>query len=169
LRTSSGDHVRLWLRSGIGTQLDQIEGTLTSLDDQHLTLTHPLLGEQKIGRERLERLHWHFHGRRIELDNNFRQIDASDQTAWKVTCPLAEAPRNGRLIVNVTAPFKGEQRLEVVVNGKVAGALRGPWNTPTRVTEPFTDGTFKVGDNTVELRPTGGSCGVVGVWLELPD
>jgi hypothetical protein len=55
-KAAEDDRVRLSLKPGTGTEADQVEGVVRGLDDKLLTLAHPILGELKIGRERLERL-----------------------------------------------------------------------------------------------------------------
>jgi hypothetical protein len=52
-RTADGEQIRVRLRPGTGTELDELEGALRGLDEQHLTLAHPILGELKIDRGRL--------------------------------------------------------------------------------------------------------------------
>jgi hypothetical protein len=54
-----GQAVRVWLHSGLRPardMRDMLEGELTGLDDQHLTLRHPLLGVLAIPRTVLARL-----------------------------------------------------------------------------------------------------------------
>ncbi len=61
---TEGEHVRIWLRPGVGAATDELEGVLLALDDKHVTIRHPLLGKMEIERGRLHRLDWLFHGRR---------------------------------------------------------------------------------------------------------
>ncbi len=56
VRKADGLAVRLRLRPGTGTELDELEGVVRGLDDKNLTFVHPLLGEHKIDRGRLHEL-----------------------------------------------------------------------------------------------------------------
>jgi len=56
--------VRLEFRSGLGAEVDRLEGVLTGLTAERLTLRHVLLGEVVLERGRMERLTPLFHGRR---------------------------------------------------------------------------------------------------------
>jgi hypothetical protein len=51
-----GESVRVWLRGESGAPADELEGVVRQLDERSLTLVHPVLGEQKIERGRLQRL-----------------------------------------------------------------------------------------------------------------
>jgi hypothetical protein len=53
---AKGTHVRVWFRSGLGSQPDQLEGVLEALGDQKLTLRHLVLGRIELARARLSRL-----------------------------------------------------------------------------------------------------------------
>jgi hypothetical protein len=51
-----GPAVRLWLRTGLGPTLDELEGSLDVLDARRVRIRHPLLGEVTIPRSRVARL-----------------------------------------------------------------------------------------------------------------
>lgn len=48
--------VRVWLRSGIGFEPDILDGIVRRFDRQHLVLSHEVLGELEIDRQRLHRI-----------------------------------------------------------------------------------------------------------------
>jgi hypothetical protein len=56
VRKTEGELVRIWLRGESGAAADEWEGAVRQLDEHHLTLLHPVLGEQKIERGRLQQL-----------------------------------------------------------------------------------------------------------------
>jgi hypothetical protein len=61
-RNREGEVVRVWLRGEGGAPADELEGVVRQFDERHLTLVHPVLGEQKIERGRLQRLRGVFLG-----------------------------------------------------------------------------------------------------------
>ena len=54
--TLDGERVRVWLRSGAGSEWDELEGVVRGLDDHWLTLRTAWLGECRIERARLRQL-----------------------------------------------------------------------------------------------------------------
>jgi hypothetical protein len=55
-RKPTGDSISVWLRSGVRSELDRLEGTVQSLDKQRLILRQQDLGDLVIDRQRLHRL-----------------------------------------------------------------------------------------------------------------
>lgn len=49
-------HIRVLIHSGCGEQLDELEGSLVALTDEHLTLHHPQLGNLDIARGRIRQI-----------------------------------------------------------------------------------------------------------------
>jgi hypothetical protein len=56
VKAADGPRVRLWLRSGLAADADVVEGVLTGLDAESLTLEHALLGKLTIDRRRVQQL-----------------------------------------------------------------------------------------------------------------
>jgi hypothetical protein len=56
VKAADGPRVRLWLRSGLAAEPDVLEGALTHLDAERLTLEHAWLGKLTIERGRVRRL-----------------------------------------------------------------------------------------------------------------
>ena len=56
VKPAEGPRVRLGLRSGLAADADVLEGVLTHLDAEKLTLEHPLLGKLTIDRGRVRQL-----------------------------------------------------------------------------------------------------------------
>jgi hypothetical protein len=54
--TPKGVPVRIWFRTGLGNETDQLEGILQALGDQKLSLRHAVLGSLEFDRTRLTRL-----------------------------------------------------------------------------------------------------------------
>src|SRR5262249_18719543 len=59
-QTTVGEHVRVRLWPGVGSEADELEGVVEALDDQHLVLQHAILGRCDIDRSRLQELRWLF-------------------------------------------------------------------------------------------------------------
>jgi hypothetical protein len=53
---AAGARARVWIDSGVDTELDVLEGVVKALDNKTLLLVHPVLGEQRIDRDRVRRL-----------------------------------------------------------------------------------------------------------------
>jgi hypothetical protein len=180
-QTTEGEHVRVWLRTGGGTDLDQLEGVLQTLDERRLVLRHAALGELAIDRGRLAELRWQFHGRRIDLDDTPHHLGRAgglwptlqppqaEGLSLRRTFRLGEAPADARLVVIVThlrgpgdgiaaALERGGLRTEVVVNDKVADYLNRhvdrATREPRRLSVALPAAALRDGENAVELRLT---------------
>jgi hypothetical protein len=55
-KVNKAANVRLRVRSGLCPEADVLEGVVTTLDEQHLTLRHALLGELTFERGRVQEL-----------------------------------------------------------------------------------------------------------------
>jgi hypothetical protein len=180
-QTTDGEHVRLWLHSGCGSDLDQLEGTLQALDERRLTLRHPVLGELAIDRGRVRELRRLFHGRRIELDDQphhlgqpgklvpHLQPPQGEGLTLRRTFRLEDVPHEVRLVLHVAhlrgpgdgigaALERGDSRTEVVVNGKVVDYLNRhverATREPRRLSLSLPADALRVGENVLELRLT---------------
>src|SRR5262249_16414634 len=58
LQKGKGEEVRVWRDSGVGAELDHLDGNVRSLDGKRLTLRHAVLGDVQLDRDRLRRLRW---------------------------------------------------------------------------------------------------------------
>src|SRR5207302_1140808 len=56
LQQTAGEHVRIWLRNGVGADVDELEGVVRALDGSRLTLRHAVLGDLDLDRGRLQRI-----------------------------------------------------------------------------------------------------------------
>jgi hypothetical protein len=187
-KSSEGEHVRVWLRSGISAESDRLVGVIRKLDDRRLTLRHALLGDLEIERVRLHQLRWLFHGQRIELDNGWHHLGdkgrlvpglqppRAEGPALRSTFKLDKVPKSTRLVVNV----QGNPRTEVMVNGKRVDALNrhvdGVAKEPRRVVVVLPADRLRAGENVLELTQladseTGrrASCVVSGLAIEIPQ
>jgi hypothetical protein len=180
-QTTDGEHVRVWLRSGIGQEIDLLEGVLRTLDNRRFTLQHAVLGKLEIDRARLHQLRWLFHGQRIELDNDCHHLGSRDKIVPSLYPPRAEGlslrrtfrpeavPREARLVVQVVqlkgpkdgmakALERGEPLTEVVVNGQRVDYLNRyvdrPLAEPCRLTLSLPREVLRTGENVVEIRQT---------------
>jgi hypothetical protein len=180
-QTTDGEHVRLWLHSGYGSDLDQLEGTLQALDERRLTLRHPAVGELTIDRGRVRELRRLFHGRRIELDDNSHHLGQPGKPVPDLQPPqgegltlrrtfrLEDVPQEVRLVLHVAhlrgpgdgigeALERGEWRTEVVLNGKVVDYLNRHVERASRearrLSLPLSPEALRAGENVLELRLT---------------
>ncbi|HXG12509.1 MAG TPA: hypothetical protein VNK04_22325 [Gemmataceae bacterium] len=178
-QTTEGEHVRVWLHAAAGGEPDQLEGVLQSLDDRRLVLRHAVLGEVEIERGRLLRLRGLFHGRRVELDNNFHHLGDPRRVVPELQPARAEGPtlrRTFRLdtvptgvrlevqVVHLKGPGdgigaaleRGELRTEVVVNGQRVDYLNRHVGRasegPRRIRVILPRRSLRAGDNVLELR-----------------
>jgi hypothetical protein len=195
-KSSDGEHVRVWLRNGIGAEMDQLVGVLSAFNERRLTLRHAMLGELEIQRARLHQLRWLFHGRRIELDNGWHHLGDKGRLVPGLQPPRAEGPTlrrtfnldkvpaSVRLVVHVQGlkglgDGIGAARTVVVVNGKRVDVLNrhvdGVAKEPRRLVVALPADCLRPGENSLELTQkadgeTGRreSCVVFGNALELP-
>jgi hypothetical protein len=181
--TTEGEHVRLRFAGGAAAETDTLEGVVRALDDSHLTLRHPLLGDVKLERDRLRELRWLFHGRRIELDNAPHHLGDRDRLVAGLQPPRAEGPslrwtvrleavpQTAYLVVDVLrlkgqgdgigpALELGELRTELLVNGERVDYLNRHVDRaspePRRLHLAVPGRLLRAGDNVLELRQTPG-------------
>jgi hypothetical protein len=181
--TMEGEHVRLRFAGSAGADTDTLEGVVRALDDSHLTLRHPALGDVKLERGRLRELRWLFHGRRIEIDNAPHHLGDRDRLvaglqparaegpSLRWTVRLDAAPDMASLVVDVVrlkgrgdgigpALERGELRTELLVNGERVDYLNrhvdraAPESRRLRLAVPGR--LLRAGDNVLELRQTPG-------------
>jgi hypothetical protein len=151
------------------------------LDEKHLTLINPILGEMVLDRGRLRRLRWLFHGRRIELDHTRHHLGPEGKLVAGIFPVRAEGlaaswrfdlnalPATAKLHLQVIhlkghedgdprAWERGELRTEVVVNGKVVDYLnhhvQRAGREPHRVTVALPRRALQFGRNILRLRQT---------------
>jgi hypothetical protein len=193
--TTTGAHVRLWVDSGLDAEPDVLDGVVAALDDKALTLQHALLGEVRVGRDRVRRLRPLFFGRRVELDNGAHHLGDGKRAVAGLSPPRAEgpalklsvrldaAPAEARLTLFAVRPAGAADAgppTEVVVNGRrvdYLNRLAGRASPePRRLVVPLPRDALRAGDNVIELRQTAdpaterlADCGVFGVALELPE
>jgi hypothetical protein len=179
VRTSSGEQITVWLRTGAGPQADRLTGQVLALDQKQLRLRHPILGDLAIPRGRVRRVRWVFHGRRIDLDAGSSHLGPKGKIIPGLYPPRAEGPRLGwsfplarpagpaRLRLQVVhvkgredgdarAWQRGELGTEVWLNGKFVDYLNhhvlrsSP--EPLPVTIPLPKGFLRAGDNRLDFR-----------------
>jgi hypothetical protein len=178
-RTTDGEHVRVWLRTGCGAEVDQLDGVLHGLDAERLTLRHALLGDLVIERARVERLRGLFRGRRIEVANGSHHLGPrnrlvpslrpprSEGLSLKRTFCLDAVPDTAALVVRVQH-LKGREEgvggalqqgglcTAVWVNGRQVGFLNDyvQRSTPAHQTVrlPLRREALRSGDNVLEVR-----------------
>lgn len=190
-RTSDGEHVRLWLDSGL-PQADELEGVLRAFDDRKLVLRHPLLGDLTFDRSRLRQLRPLFHGRRIELDPGRHHLGDAGRIVPNLSPPRAEGPSlrcrfrldalppSARLALTVhhLKPTADGGETEILVNGQRIDILNHHADRvvkdPVPVTIAVPSSALRSGENVVELRPSPNaagqrpSCVVADLVVELP-
>jgi hypothetical protein len=181
VRTTEGEQVQVWLRTGAGSEPDRVTGEVRDLDEKRLTLRHALLGDLAIDRARVRRIRWFFSGRRIELDFTEHHLGPKGKLADGLHPPRAEGPslrwsfrlsavpESARLRLNVVrlkgpgdgigpALRRGELRTEVVLNGRVVDYLNRHVQHSSRVSLPLTIAipkrALRAGNNTLVLRQT---------------
>lgn len=195
-QTTDGEHVRVWLRSGAATEMDEVEGVVRSLDDRRLIVQHPVLGELTIERDRLHQVRRLFRGQRIELDNASHHLGPEGKTVASLQPSQAEgpslrrtfrldtAPAEARLVLDVVqlkgprdglakALERGDSLTEVVVNGQRVEYLNRHADRG-RIVLPVPRGLLKSGENAVEVRQTPEKetgryehCGILGLMVEV--
>jgi hypothetical protein len=147
--SSEGAHVRLWLRPAAGSEPDELEGVLRALGERQLTLRHPALGDVDIERGRLLRLKPLFHGKRIELENGFRQLGEKVE----YTFSLEARPEIARL--TLTQRSLGGHA-DLIVNGRVVedlGRHADPAaRTATQAVVSLPRDCLQIGENKLEVR-----------------
>jgi hypothetical protein len=181
-QTTEGEHVRLWLRSGVGDGLDEIEGVVRIFDHRRLSVHHPVLGDLEIDPAQLAQLHWLFQGRRIEVDNGFHHLGRKlvpllpaprpEGLQLRRTFQLGEpVPSEARLVVGVLqlkgpgdgpdvarSLERGGLRTEVVLNGRVVDYLNRHGerssSEPRRLSMPLPRQLLHTGENELILRQT---------------
>jgi hypothetical protein len=177
--TTQGEHVTVWLRTGAGPQPDRLAGLVRALDDRRLVLHAPDLGEVAIDRDRLQRVRWEFHGRRIVLDDAPHHLGPKGRPAAELKPARAEGtklrwrfrlkavPHEARLRVEVVRLkgmaddigkllTRGELRTEVVVNDKVVDYLnrqvQHSEREPRWLTMALPERSLRAGENTLLIR-----------------
>ncbi|MBY0521847.1 MAG: hypothetical protein K2R98_00525 [Gemmataceae bacterium] len=150
--STKGEHVRLWLRPGVGVEFDQLEGAIGQAGDK-LELLHPALQMDRrepdppfIHLARLHQIKGVFYGERIELDNALHHLGRNDLPASPVPQPdglsfrtefkLTAVEGDARLLLDASflkgagdgpkiakALERGGLRTEVLLNGKVIDYL----------------------------------------------
>jgi hypothetical protein len=179
-RTTEGDHVRIGVRSGLGTEDDLLEGTVQALDTRRLVLRHAVLGEVAIDRARLAWLTWLYYGQRMELDNGLHHLGRQpvaglparpEGLSLQRTFALTAVPDEANLVIEVVylqgpgagpalaeALPRGGLRTEVLVNGRVLDYLNRhverSVRTPSRLRLPLPRLFLRTGTNDVEVRQT---------------
>jgi hypothetical protein len=180
-RTTRGEHVKVWVRTGKGSLPDRLTGPVRDLDDRRLTLGDPVLGDLEIDRGRVRKLRWEFSGLRFELDLSehhlgprgrrtagLRPARAEGKSlSWKFW--LARVPASARLRLRVVHLLGseddearllrlGELRTEVLVNGEVVDYLnrhvRHSSRTPLPLTIALPRRALRVGNNVLRIRIT---------------
>jgi hypothetical protein len=180
-RSTDGEHVRLWVRPGAGSELDQLEGAIKSLDGRRLILDSPALGEVAIELGRLRQIRWNFHGRRLEIDNGLHHLGNSlcadfilprpEGLRFRKIFTLMEIPQTIRVAVQVAhlkgpgdgrkiaqALAAGAWRTELLLNGKPVDYLNRLVESSSadfrtlRVALPRE--ALKMGENVLEIRQT---------------
>jgi hypothetical protein len=193
---SEGEHVRIWLTGGPGSEPDQIEGPIRRLDSRQITMQHPLLGVVSIDRNWVSRLQGRLFGRRIILEARTYQLGQDLQPGLSLPRPdglqlrrvfkLEAVPASARLVVDAahlqgleSGPGKLGGRTEVLVNGRVVDSLNRhvERSSPAwrRLSIPLPPAVLRVAENTIELRQSRdpgsgrfGNCLVAGVVIEIP-
>ncbi len=181
-QTTEGEHVRLWLRSGVAGELDEIDGVVRIFAARRLSVHHPVLGDLELDPARLAQLRWFFQGRRIEVDNGVHHLGRklvptlpAPQPAGlqlRRTFRLGEPmPSEARLVVNVLqlkGPGDGPEtarslergglRTEVVLNGRVVDYLNRHGERSSaelrRLSVPLPGRLLRAGENELILRQT---------------
>jgi hypothetical protein len=180
-QTSDGAHVRIWFRSGLGSEPDQLEGVLQELSDDKFVLHHAVLGDVGLERSRLVRLRPLFHGRLMELETAAHHLGDAGRLVPGLVPPRARGPslrhtfrldavpNSARLIVTVQhlqGPAdgireqlqRGDLRTEIVVNGRPIDYLNRfvdrAVKEPLRLHVVIPTAALRVGDNTLEVRQT---------------
>jgi hypothetical protein len=178
-QTTDDEHVRVWLRTGCGAEVDQLDGVLHGLDGERLTLRHAQLGDLAIERARVERLRGLFRGRRIEVDNASHHLGPRNRLVPSLRPPRSEGlnlkrtfrldavPDTAVLVVRVQH-LKGREEgvggslqegalcTAVSINGRRVGFLNDyvQRSTPAHQTLrlPLRREALRAGDNVLEVR-----------------
>ena len=182
-----GEHVRVRLRTAEGLY-DLLDGVVKAFDARGLVLVHPVLGELRFPRDRIEEVQLQFHGRRVPVDSSPHHLGARPAFGFAVpkpeglrfarTFPL-EKPAAGFVVVEAAQVSGTGTQVEVLVNGELVGELNrlaGRARPEVRAYRlPVTADLLRRGDNEVEvrLRPAAGGrvtgIDVRAVRLELTD
>lgn len=181
-RTTTGELVRLRLHPATGPEPDELEGSLTALGAQRLTLDHPALGELSLPRERLRQLQYLYHGQRVEVDNGLHTLAAMPRRGRALPVEAAgltrlvrldRRPTSARLTLTVWPGTSRDARMTVLLNGQRVGDLERHLGdgvrAPRRVTLPLPPGAIQAGGNNLELRAVAGRSLVSDLTVEAVD
>jgi hypothetical protein len=92
---TSGEHVRIRLRTADGLR-DVLDGSVKRFDDKALVLSHAVLGELTISRDRLEEIRLSFYGRRVPVDSTPHHL--GNRPAFGFASPKPEGLRLSKTV-----------------------------------------------------------------------
>jgi hypothetical protein len=177
---TTGEHVRLRIRSADGIR-DILDGAVKSFDAKSLVLSHAVLGELTIPRDRVEEIRLRFFGRRASVDSSPHHLGTRPAFGFAVPKPeglrfsktvrVDPVPASGFVIVDAASIGARGTIAEVLLNGESLGDLNRladraePVVREYRLSVPA--GVWRRGDNELEvrLRPTEPGGRVSGIDL----
>ncbi len=186
-RPTAGEHVRLRVR--IDNHRDVLAGAVKTFDDKAVVLTHAVLGDLTIPRERVEEVRFAFHGRRIPVESAPHHLGTRPAFGFAVPKPtglklakrvsVETVPTTGFVVVSAAHVGRTGTPVEVWLNGDRLGTLNALADRADAVVRPYRvpapAAAWRSGANEVELRlktePDAKATGVDvrSVWLELHD
>ena len=183
---TAGEHVRIWMRAADGLH-DVLDGAVKAFDDKSVRLTHPVLGELSLPRERVEEIRFLFHGRRVPVDTTPRHLGTKPAFGFAVPKPdglnvvrtvtVAE-PAAGLVVIDAAWVRRTGTPVEVRVNGETVGELNRLADKGEAAVRtyrlPVAADRLRRGDNEIEvrLRPSDGAVNGVdlrAIRLELVE
>ena len=131
-QATTGEHVQIRVRAGDGVR-DVLEGAMKSFGDKSLVLSHAVLGDLTMPRDRLEEIRLLFHGRRIPVDSTPRHLGTRAEFGFAMPKPeglqltksvkVTPAWTSGFVVVDAARVSPEGTPLELLVNGESLGNL----------------------------------------------
>jgi hypothetical protein len=177
---TTGEHVRVRIRSADGIR-DVLDGAVKAFDAKSFVLSHAVLGDLTIPRDRVEEIRLRFFGRRMAVDSSPHHLGT--RPAFGFAMPKPEGPRFNKMVRVDTIPVAGFVVLdaasvgargtiaEVLLNGEPLGDLSRLADRAEPVVREYRlavpKGGWRRGDNELEvrLRPTEPGGRVTGIDL----
>jgi hypothetical protein len=182
-----GEHVRLRIRTAEGLR-DVLEGAVKGLNEKTIVLSHPVLGELTLPRDRVEEIQFQFHGRRLPVDSTPHHLGTRPEFGFAVLKPeglrftksvALDNPTAGFVVIEVARVSATGTMVEVLVNGERIGDLNQFADRSEPVMRmyrlPVGASALRRGNNDIEVRlrpPASGKVNgidVRAVRLELVD
>lgn len=163
--TTTGEHVRVRVRSADGAR-DVLDGSVKSFDATMLVLTHAVLGELAIPRDRLEEIRLRFYGRRVSVESSPHHLGKKPAFGYAVPKPegmmltravkVDAVPHTGSVVIEAAGVDRTGSPAEVWFNGKRLGDLNRLADRAGLEVKayalPVPSEAWERGENAIEIR-----------------